>query len=366
MIPCQKCGKVNPMTTLFCHGCGQRLSLTLGQVANSVAATEVGKRDLAILASGRSAVTLCSFLLVCALVVRYVMVPELPPPDLPAAPDLPIIPSEAPAWAAGTTAAPAKIDFVPKDPLGWRAANAGAVLSSFSLPFAPLRDRQKAILASQNKDGSFPGGDDVCATALATLALQAWPSDGKVIAGAAKGRGWLEANWKVLGKRAALARTLAAMAMADAEAGADLRGRLGTLVVDGSSPTWQALALASTKPSERQQELAALRVKLTTAPWPQYLDAVSGQPGPIEARLLFEETAKGLTTGEQRLLWTTLAWLRPYAAKDLAATLKTWASAASAPVDAEFAKACGTTAADSVFLLTLTVPVRVNPFPLSR
>ncbi len=363
MIPCSKCGKVNPMTTMFCHGCGTRLSLTLGQVANSVANSDSSKRDQSILASGRSALSLACFLLGTALIVRYVMVPELPPADLPTAPEVVVIGKDLPAWASAVAVGTqAKIDFAPKGRLAWRAANAAGVLSSIGVPFAPLRERQQTIMATQKKDGSFPGGDDICATALATLALQAWPRDAQVIAAAANGRAYLDANWKNLGRKPPLARALAYMAMADAQAGTELRARLGALAVDGSSPQWQAFALASTVPAERQPELAALRIKLTNDLWGPFLDAIAGTKSQLEARMLFIETAKGLTTGEQRLLWATVGWLAPLAPKDWAEAMKIWAGAASAPVDPEFAKACGTNAADAVMVLTITVPVRVSPF----
>jgi hypothetical protein len=84
--------------TVFCRSCGTRLVVDYQSIEQSVHKTKVADRDHALLQSGRSALLLCSFALVCALIARYVVVPPMPSIVPPPAPVLDIFaPSAAPA-----------------------------------------------------------------------------------------------------------------------------------------------------------------------------------------------------------------------------------------------------------------------------
>ena len=100
MISCQSCGHENPLGATFCRSCGTRLVVDFQAIEQSVQSTRTSERDHALLGSGRSAIMLCTFALVCALIARYVVVPPMPstvppptplvegflPPAVPAAP----------------------------------------------------------------------------------------------------------------------------------------------------------------------------------------------------------------------------------------------------------------------------------------
>ena len=86
MISCQVCAHDNPLGTSFCRSCGTRLVVDYHAIEQSVNNTRIGERDHAVLRSGRSALMLCTFALVCALIARYVVVPSMPslvPPPTP-------------------------------------------------------------------------------------------------------------------------------------------------------------------------------------------------------------------------------------------------------------------------------------------
>jgi hypothetical protein len=86
MIDCQSCGHGNPLGTTFCRGCGTRLVVDLQVIEQSVRGSQIAERDHALLRTGRSALMLCSFALVCALIARYVVVPPMPSTVSPPAP----------------------------------------------------------------------------------------------------------------------------------------------------------------------------------------------------------------------------------------------------------------------------------------
>lgn len=86
MISCQSCDHDNPLGTTFCRSCGTRLVIDYQAIEQSVHKTRVSERDHAVLRSGRSALMLCTFALVCALIARFVVVPPMPPTVPPPAP----------------------------------------------------------------------------------------------------------------------------------------------------------------------------------------------------------------------------------------------------------------------------------------
>ena len=101
MISCQSCGHENPLGATFCRSCGTRLVVDFQAIEQSVQSTRVSERDHAFLGSGRSALMLCAFALVCALIARYVVVPPMPSTVPPPAPVIDIfVPPAAPAAPA--------------------------------------------------------------------------------------------------------------------------------------------------------------------------------------------------------------------------------------------------------------------------
>ena len=101
MISCQSCGHENPLGTSFCRGCGKRLVVDFAAIEQSVHSSRIADRDHTLLRSGRSALMLCSFALVCALIARYVVVPPMPATVPPQAPFIEVfLPPTAPAAQA--------------------------------------------------------------------------------------------------------------------------------------------------------------------------------------------------------------------------------------------------------------------------
>ena len=138
------------------------------------------------------------------------------------------------------------------------------------------------------------------------------------------------------------------------------------LLVDGSSPAWQAFLLPLLADARRPKDVIALQNKLAGPLWQAYLQLCIGKPVELERSALFSEAAAGLASAEERFLWAQVGWLHPVAPDDYAATLRGWAAAAPAAVDPATAKACGPQAATALGLLIATAPLRVPPLSLSR
>lgn len=377
MIICQKCGYDNPMTTVFCRSCGARLEFNPNQLGQSIQQDNAAKRDRDVLGWGRSAISLCVFALVVALVLRFIAMPTAPTGDVPHANDLALFASN-PSWATAPLAGPqagSLDDLVAgTDRLRWRAQVGGGILSAFSIDLAPLNAAQDALLAAQRPDGSFGGesGDgvnDLAATGLAALGLQAWPRDPRHLAAAAAARSWIDAQWRRLSSAPPTAKALAIGAMIDAEALSDRRrAELGALLVDGSSPLWQALALPGLIGKARPTQTVALRNKLTAEHWPVYFDLLAGAPlAQAPLRLWFSEYGTSLPTAEARASWLLLSWQHARAPNDLSECLRTWTSAATIPADPETLRLAGATVTEPALRLLLAgTPFRVPALQLSR
>ncbi len=106
MIPCQSCGNGNPIGTRYCRRCGTKIEINQEQV---VAAVQRGQADIVSarwFERGRSALTLGLFFLTCALLLRYSIVPPLPPADVPPVDFGGILPAELPRIEAKAAAKP--------------------------------------------------------------------------------------------------------------------------------------------------------------------------------------------------------------------------------------------------------------------
>ena len=103
MISCQSCGHESPLGATFCRGCGKRLVVDFKSIEQSVQGTRVSDHDQALLSSGRSALLLCTFALMCALIARYVVVPPMPATVPPPSPVLDVFLPPAPTTPTTTT-----------------------------------------------------------------------------------------------------------------------------------------------------------------------------------------------------------------------------------------------------------------------
>jgi hypothetical protein len=381
MITCQNCDHVNPMGTIFCHSCGERLNVSVDAISQSVAGTKKANLDDNVFRWGRSAVALGLFLLISALILRYVVVPPLPYLEYPVSAPITLFPKEAPPWAANMPdangpatpgpASPAVTSAGPNQPtpvappgarLAWRRTNAVNLLIGFQLDQKTILGWQQTLLADQIKDGSFPGDDPIAATALVTAAFQAYPNTDAVITAAGRARAWLKQHTAEALQKPSLTRTLFALALLDAEELDPItRGNLGVFLLDGGAPVWQSYLLSLYPVADRPTQLSALRQSLKTPLWSCYFDLVLGQKPKPDPALLSAEAAKSLSGGELRMVWAFIAWQLPVAPKALAESLKTWSGSAPASVSADLAKACGKHAAEAVALLTVTAPLRLPP-----
>lgn len=109
MITCDACGNQNPLNSRFCRQCGARLVINQGAVEQALQDDFAEGRSLRWMARGSSAVSVGGFLLMCGLVLRFVVVPPLPPAEVPPVDAGSVVPEVLPvAEAAKETPAKAK------------------------------------------------------------------------------------------------------------------------------------------------------------------------------------------------------------------------------------------------------------------
>jgi hypothetical protein len=83
MILCQSCGNQNPMGTRYCRRCGTKIEINQQQVFQAVQDNQSDIAATRWMERGRSILIIGVFFLVCALVLRYAVVPEMPLADVP-------------------------------------------------------------------------------------------------------------------------------------------------------------------------------------------------------------------------------------------------------------------------------------------
>jgi hypothetical protein len=355
VIACPACGYDNPLGTRFCRSCGGKIEVKLAHIVGSIEQTKQQYADDRLARAGRNALTLTLFVTVCALVFRWVVVPNMPPADLPPVPMGRILPEQPPT--AAVTLPTATLQRLP-----WRRDYGSALIGSLGVDLVQLDAWQQSILATQAADGSFAGDDPIAATGLAALALQAYPHADAVVIAATKARAYLQTNLKDLQKRAPLARALLMTALADAEElPPSAYNSFSMYLVDGKAAPWQAFSMSLLSTKDRPKGLNLLRSASTAPVWAGYFDLLEGKTPAIETRTFFTESAKAIATGEERMLWAFAAWHLAAAPKDLIETLSAWSRATPAPVDQDLTAKCGANAAAAVAILTLAAPARVPP-----
>ena len=359
MITCSSCGFANPMGTRWCRQCGEKLDLNASQILTAMAETTAAEQDQRLLAYGHSAVTMGGFVLIVALILRFALVPDLPRADasvsLPAN-VLPEIERSAPATAIPTVAG------ITSQRLRWRATVCRPTANQLGLDLAQMDAVRTAIGTAQKPDGTWNGEDPLAATALATLALQAWP-DAQALARAATTRTWLAGQLSDPTRRTVLGRTLALVALDDAEALSSAeRTRLQSYLIDGKSARFQIWALVTTPRALHPPELGLVREAFRTTDgdllWRGAFALATGTRPDLPASRFFTESV-GVVAAEDRPAWALLAWNLGLAPGDVSKILQDWSRQAVPPLsDPTLAKA-GPQAAEALWLIALTAPVRV-------
>ena len=83
MIPCQSCNHENPVSARYCHSCGTKLDRSKKRVLAAVIADRHEDGSFRWMARGHSMLLVGGFLLLCALVLRYIVIPDMPSADVP-------------------------------------------------------------------------------------------------------------------------------------------------------------------------------------------------------------------------------------------------------------------------------------------
>ena len=364
MIPCSSCSFANPMGTRWCRQCGEKLDLNAGQIQAAMAATTAAKQDDRLLGYGHSAVTMGGFVLIVALILRFALVPDLPRADASAslpAQILPEIERSTPANAAPTSAS------IDSSRLRWRATVCRPTANQLGLDLAQMDSVRTAIGAAQKPDGTWTGEDPLAATALATLALQAWPDD-QGLARAAKARTWLTGQLTDPTRRSVTGRSLALVALDDAEAlsTAD-RTRLQSYLIDGKSARFQTWALVTTPRALQPPELGLVREAFKDTPggqlWRGVLTLATGTRPDLPTSRFFIEGV-GVVAAEDRPAWTFLGWHLGIAPRDVSKILQDWSRQTPPPVSDPSLSRAGAQAAEALWLIALTAPFRVPALTL--
>jgi len=355
MIPCPVCGNVNPFTTRFCRKCGHRLEIKVSQVAHAIGVNAQSKREQRFHAASVSALILAGFLVLCAAFTLLVMVPALPPADLPPYHAESLVPLPLPAvrMQPATTR------------LEWRRQNIVAELDGLGVDLVHLESQQHELLEAQRDDGSFAGGDDaVATTGLAALALQAYPLSEEARAAAAAARTYLSRMLGDFDKQSTLARVLAVAALLDAETLTPAQwNQAQPAMSDGQEPAWQALTLASLPPERRPSSLALLAPALDDPVGKLLLLFLTDAPRPAQlgAGAPFSTQGTSPATGEGRMLWALTAWQVPASPELMISLLSAWSRNPPAPIDPGTLALCGPQAPSEVAILTICACGHVAP-----
>ena len=290
MIPCQQCGHVNPLATKYCRKCGAKITVTYSEVAQSVAETTKTNADQRWFEHGRSYIGIGAFVLICAILGRCALAPDLPAPDLLPAPAEELLSERMP----NTRAAAAVAEAAPPRLLR-RRAQAARTLRDLGIDAKAIAALQKPIIAAQQPDGLWLGPDPLAASGLALLALQALPL-GDAETAATRGRSALRAI--ELKDKPALGRAIAAAALADAgQLPAPLVPALCLAPPDAALASVQALgwlALPAPRPSAK-----GLAAALPGAGWAWLMDPSAPPPAAVDLRTV---------AAEERLGWALAAW----------------------------------------------------------
>jgi len=83
VIPCQSCGKQNPIGTRYCRACGTKIEVNQQQVFQAVSEDRADAASTRWFERGRSLLIIGLFFLTCALVLRLSVVPPMPVADVP-------------------------------------------------------------------------------------------------------------------------------------------------------------------------------------------------------------------------------------------------------------------------------------------
>jgi len=363
MISCQKCLHDNPLGTTFCHQCGTRLVVNLAVIERSVMGSRKEQFDDRVLQAGLSAISLSFFALIAALILRFSLVPTMPPLELPSPVLGSVFPEAPPAWTsrALTTAEAPAAAALPKSPrLAWRQLHAGSVLLALGIGPPGIVAWQSALLAAQQADGSVAAADPLAATALTAAALQAAPLSPAGISGAARARAWLIAHSDRLTQLPSLTRTLVALALMDADELSEVQlGALSIYLVDGAAPLWQAYLLTLYPNAQRPTSHPSLNTAWTTGVATDFFALMAGTPQ-VKDRAAYRLAALP-ATGEERLLWAVTGWNNPAMPLDLRAALHACSIGDPPPVSSDLTHACGTTAPIAVAILTVCAPLHVPP-----
>ena len=353
MITCTSCGQNNPMGTRWCRQCGAKLNLDVQQVTQAIAETAAANTDATLLERGRSLAMLGVFLLLAVALVRWALVPQLPP----AAPTVALAKNLLPETEAAAPPAPAANGAITSARLRWRAAVCRTIGNGLGLDLAALDRAREALIASQQTGQTWAGDDQLAATALNTLALQAWPTPGS-LAAAAGSRTWLAQQLRDPTRRTSLGRILALCALADAEElSAPERDRLQAYLIDGKQPQWQTWLLSGLPGAAQPAQLGLLRAAEMDELWRWQLALATGTRPNLQTSRFFTEAA-GSIVAEDRPAWAFLAWHLTPAPADSAKILAAWSREPVPAVGPALAKA-GPTAANAIWLLTVAAPVRL-------
>ncbi len=353
MIICTSCGQNNPMGTRWCRHCGAKLNLDIQQVTQAIAETAAANTNATLLERGRSLALLGVFLVIAVALGRWALVPELPP----ASPVVALAKNLLPETAGAAPPAPAANGAITSARMRWRAAVCRSIGNGLGLDLAALDRVRDELIGSQRADQTWAGDDPLAATALNTLALQAWPTPGS-LATAAGSRAWLAHQLRDPTRCTSLGRILALCALADAEEVSPAEcARLQAYLIDGKHPQWQIWLLSGLPGAVQPAQLGLLRDAEMDALWRWQLDLATGTRPTLQTNRFFTEAA-GSIAAEDRPAWAFLAWHLTPAPTDSAKILVAWSRESAPAVGPALAKA-GSSAANAVWLLTVAAPVRL-------
>jgi hypothetical protein len=359
MIICQSCSNSNTLGTMYCRKCGTKLIVDMAAIERSVASSIKSSNDSSFLRSGRSAIALCSFALVCAGVYRFVVVPPMPPTVMPPAPITALFIEKTDTHQRKTdTTARNEPQSAAGRFTAWRRVQSASLIKALAIDAPRLRTWHNNLLASVDNDGAVNQAEPLAATALTALALQAWPHDHSTLIAIMRMQTWLRSQTDGLVRKDPLTAALVTCAIADWDVlPPPLYAQMEIALLDGQAAPWQLWLLPLHTREQRPSEFAALRKAADHQVWLGLLKLMA--PKNTAAIPLSQISPLTLTTGEHRMAWSFCAWSTAEDPERITTTLSAWSQQDPAPVQAGLIARCGPLSASAVALIAISAPWRL-------
>jgi hypothetical protein len=384
MIICPHCGHENPLGTLYCRSCGEKLGMTASTVMGGVAADQAADRANLLYRYSRNALSIGVGLLVLGIVVVIAFEPDLPRVTQPiysprSATNLLTEPAAAASWRqaddariqAILAAETAKLEGAALSLAEWRRAEGVRLVDVVGVRRDRLQAWQADLIAGAQENGSYDGPDPTnvnqryATTALVALGCLAYPADELATLHGQKALDYLASKTRfirTLTDKTVRNLVIAALLLGERVEGADLTF-YRSLLADGQAPEIAAWAIAFFPPGQGPRSYAQLSKVLGKRPlYAAMLDLQleSQRREPIGTSILDSSALQSFNAWD-RVVWGLVAWQGGVVPSRSVPQMVEWSSGPAAAVPAKLADLAGDKAGLALQILAAAGVAQLPP-----